>query len=192
MSTGARLHSHAHTHTHTHTHTRTRTHTHTHTHTHTGSAPKAPQAVNNCLHDTLLQRFFYDKDRNLTTDGVLLTGVSKGSDIAVYNKGNHLEAAFGFTQGIFTMKPYTFNPSFTAAHGGGWYQAADIFSYGFGGLYKEAEDQTGDWRARQKASVAALVAELKEKAGAAAVGGGGEAASGDGGGGGGGSGGTTE
>ena len=89
--------------------------------------------------------------------------------------GNHLRAAFGSQKG-FTMKPYIYNKSFTAANGAGWYQA--ISSYGFAGIYKEAEDQTGDWRARQKASVAALVAERKEAAGAEAVGGGGEAASG--------------
>ena len=117
----------------------------------------------NSLHDTLLQRFFYDKERNLTTDGVLLTGVSKGSDIAVYNKGNHLLEVFGFTQGTFPMYPYTSNPSFTEAHGEGWYYANS--SYGFAGHYKEAVDLTGDWRERQKASVAGLVAARKAAAG---------------------------
>ena len=135
------------------THTHTHTHTHAHAHTRAASAPKS---LFTCLHDTLLQRFFYDKDRNLTTDGVLLTGVSKGSDIAVYNKGNHLLEAFGYARVNFTMKPFIYNPSFTAANGAGWYQAYS--SYGFSGIYKEAEDQTGAWRARQKESVAALVA----------------------------------
>jgi len=94
----------------------------------------------------------------------------------VQNYGNHLKAAFGYVMAHFTMKPYIYNQSFNVAHGKGWYQAYSY--YGFAGLYKEAEDQTGDWRARQKASVAALVAERKEAAGAAAAGGGGEAASG--------------
>jgi hypothetical protein len=178
VSTGAQLHSHTHTHT----------HTHTQQHAHTGSAPKAPQAIKDCLHNKLLQRVF-NNDGTLAKDKILVTASVKGVNMEVQNYGNHLQAAFGYVMAHFTMKPYIYNQSFTAANGAGWYQA--ISSYGFAGIYKEAEDQTGDWRARQKASVAALVAVPKEAAGAAAVGGGGEAASG-GGGGGGGSGGIME
>ena len=126
-----------------------------------------------CLHDKLLQRFFFGKERNLTTDGVLLTGTSKGSNIAVFNKGNHLLEAFGFTQASFTIMPYIYDPSFTTAHGMGWYKTADIFNYGFGGLYREAGDQEGDWRARQTASVAGLVAARKAAAGGSGGSGGG-------------------
>ena len=94
----------------------------------------------------------------------------------MYNKGNHLLEAFGFTQASFSMKPYTSNPSFTAAHGAGWYYANS--SSGFAGHYKAAVDQKGDWRARQMASVAGLVAAraaaaLKVAARKAAEGGGG-------------------
>ncbi len=123
------------------------------------------------LHGKLLQRFFFGKERNLTTDGVLLTGTSKGSNIAVYNKGNHLLEAFGYTQGVFTMTPYIYDPTFTTAHGVGWYAANS--TYGFGGHYKEAKDQAGDWRARQTASVAGLVAARKAAAGGGGGGGGG-------------------
>jgi hypothetical protein len=117
----------------------------------------------------LLQRYLYDKGRNLTTDGVLLTGAFMGSDIAVQNHGNDLLGAFGFERGCFSMtsamkvvaKPGYSRPVFcvdqsTVPPGVGWYLARSI--YGFSGFYKKAEDQTGNWRARQKESVAALVA----------------------------------
>ena len=128
-----------------------------------------PKPLITSLHDTLLQRYFYVEGR-LTTDGVLLTGTSKGSDIAVFNKGNHLLEAFGYACASFTMKPS--NTSFDPPpHGEGWYFARS--SYGFCGHYKEAKDQAGDWRARQTASVAGLVAARKAAAGGGGGGGGG-------------------